>query len=206
MAVSAKLRVAVTRVEPVMRCRPTPSANRPPMRAATASRRSVMAPSLVISSVTGCSTPRRLTVSWMMTPNDRSRYVEKPPPTTMRRVTGPAMTIAGKRVPWSDDCVPLASTERHDTPLVTLALMRRTSASAASLSGENASNGANAPPVVRARTLSDFPGVPSPRIPNCESWAARRPDGPTAASVTTTRRATAVRPSDRPTVIMAPRI
>ena len=123
----------------------------------------------------------------------------------MRRVTGPAITIAGKRVPTSDDCVALASTERHDVPLVKLALMRRTSASTASVSGEKASNGANAPPVVLARTLSHFPGVPSPRMPNCESWAARRPDGQPAASNVSTTMATAVRPSDRPTVIMAPR-
>ncbi len=92
----------------------------------------------------------------------------------IREVTGPAITSAGNRVARSAAVEPLASVERHDVPLAMLALMRRTSASAASAIGENASNGANAPPVVRARTLSHLPGVPSPRMPNCESWALRR--------------------------------
>src|SRR6266568_9137286 len=113
----------------------------------------------------------------MTTPNVRSRYVEKPPPTTMREVTGPAITSAGKRVPRNAAALPLASMLRQDVPLAMLALIRRTSASDASVMGENASNGANAPPVDLARTLSHLPGVPRPRIPNWESWAVKRLGG-----------------------------
>src|SRR5437667_414031 len=70
---------------------------------------------------------------------------------------------------------PVGSSVRHEVPPAILALMRRASASDASVRGENGSNGANAPPVVRARTLSHLPGVPRPLIPNCESCAARWP-------------------------------
>ncbi|PYP97145.1 MAG: hypothetical protein DMD38_05585 [Gemmatimonadetes bacterium] len=99
----------------------------------------------------------------------------KPPPTTIRGVTGPAMTSAGKRVARSEAwAAPVGSSVRHDVPPAILALIRRASASEASVSGEKASNGANAPPVLLARTLSHRPGVPRPLMPNWESWAVRR--------------------------------
>ena len=69
---------------------------------------------------------------------------------------------------------------------VTPADTRRTSARDASSSGENGSKGAKAPPVLRARTLSQRPGVPSPRMPNCESWA--RTDDASASAPRVARR------------------
>src|ERR1051325_3466351 len=213
LTLSAKLRVAMMRDEPVSMWTPAPSAIQRRGRIAAASRRSVTAPSLVTSSVMawGVPTPslvtssvmawgvpRKSIVSWVTMPNVRSRYVVNPPAITTLPSRGPPSVMAGNRVPRRVVCVPAASNERHDVPLVTLAVVRRTSASAASMSGENGSNGANAPPAERARTLSHFPGVPRPRIPNWESWAARQLGSATA------RTSAAIRPR-RTAVFMADR-
>src|SRR2546426_10845644 len=96
---------------------------------------------------------------------------------TMRRVAGPASTSAGKRVPRSEVLPESTATERHDVPVVMLALMRRMAPSGASINGENGSIGPNAPPVEPARPLSHLPGVPRPRRPNCESAAVGRLGG-----------------------------
>src|ERR1041385_3440089 len=198
LTLSAKVRVAMMRDEPVSMCTPPPSAIQRRGRIAAASRRSVTAPSLVTSSVMAWGVPRKSIVSWVTMPNVRSRYVVNPPAITTLPSRGPPSVMAGNRVPRRVVCVPAASNERHDVPLVTLAVVRRTSASAASMSGENGSNGANAPPAERARTLSHFPGVPRPRIPNWESCAASR-FGSAAA-----RNSAAIRPR-RPAVFMADR-
>src|SRR5258705_10334679 len=123
----------------------------------------------------------------------------------IREVTGPAITSAGNRVARSAAVEPLASVERHDVPLAMLALMRRTSASAASAMGENASNGANAPPGVLARTLSHLPGVPNPRMPNCEPCALRRFGGWAVRNTVTNQPPRTPQPPNPPIVRTAAR-
>jgi len=83
-----------------------------------------------------------------------------------RRRTGPAITSAGNRVPRSVVSLLSLGTARHEVEPVMLPLNRRTSAREASINGENASKAAKAPPAERERTLSCFPGVPRPWIPN----------------------------------------
>ncbi|PYO12401.1 MAG: hypothetical protein DMD31_16465 [Gemmatimonadetes bacterium] len=93
----------------------------------------------------------------------------KPPASTRRPSTGPASPITGNRVLRNDVVAPpppATSAVRYDVPPIAVAVSCGRSASDASLSGDNASNGPNAPPVVRARTVSKRPGVPRPRMPN----------------------------------------
>ena len=74
------------------------------------------------------------------------------------------------------------------------------------MSGDNASNGANAPPLERDLTDSHLPGVPSPRMPNCESWAVRRSGGLAVKNTAATTAVPTARPPDRLTAaLMAPR-
>ncbi len=92
-----------------------------------------------------------------------------PAATARRGLTGPATPIKGKRVARSAVVVPPTATSRCDVPPTAVAVSWPMSASGASVSGDNGSNGANAPPVERDRTDSHRPGVPRPRIPNWES-------------------------------------
>ena len=76
------------------------------------------------------------------------------------------------------------ATDRNDAAPIVVAVSTVDSTIAASASAEAESNAANAPPVVRARTLSQRPGIPSPRMPNWESCAraGRAPASRTPAS------------------------
>ena len=96
----------------------------------------------------------------------------KPAPTTSRRFTRPATFSSGNRVARNALVVPKTSASRYEALSIALAVSCGTSASGASVSVDSGSNGANAPPVERDRTDSQRPGVPNPRIPNWESWAA----------------------------------
>ena len=172
------MRAAVSRVEPLSTCTAAPSARRLETRHAAANRRSVTPPSLASSSTYGSIVPRTSSESRSVTSQVRSRYVVKPPESTRRPNTGPASTITGNRVARSDVVAPAAaSTSRYDVPPIAVAASPCRSPSEASVSGDSASNGPNAPPLERTRTVSNRPGVPRPRMPNWESWADRRIGG-----------------------------